>query len=163
MLAGGLAACSTTAQPQSIATTTQVATSPSPSPSPTGEPQTYEGAKAAVDRMDAAAAKHDGATLWDMLTSSGQAAMSKADYIKVTNACPKLVASEHTLSIALNSAGTTATITDAVDQDHGGGTATWSLVYEGGHWKHQPSDGAMQWMSLGADKALTVLRGDGDC
>jgi hypothetical protein len=136
--------------------------SPAPSPSPSSEPETYDGVKAAVDALDAAAAHLDGAALWDMLTSTGQAAMSRADYIKVTKGCPKIVTATKTLSIALNAAGTTATVTVSAPPAQGG-TYTYNMIYENGHWKHQPSDGALEWMGLGADKALATMRNAGAC
>lgn len=36
-------------------------------------------------------------------------------------------------------------------------------MYEAGHWKHQPSDGAMHWIVLGADKALSVCKQGDAC
>jgi hypothetical protein len=67
------------------------------------------------------------------------------------------------MSIALNAGGNSATVTSALPAEQGGGSHQWQLVYEAGRWRHQPSDGAMQWMVLGADKALTVLHNDGVC
>jgi hypothetical protein len=160
------AGCSTparpvTAPPPSIAAV--ASPSPSPSPSPTGEPDTYDGVKAAVDRVEAAYTAKDGGTAWDLLTGSGQATMSRADYIKVVQQCSRLFTSEEVLSIAMNAAGTTATVTATAPIDQGGGTFTWTMVYEGGHWKHQPSDSALHWMGFGATKALSFLRSAGNC
>ncbi|WP_203920616.1 hypothetical protein [Rugosimonospora africana] len=137
--------------------------SPTPSPSPTGEPRTYEAAKAAVVQLEAAAARADGGALWDLLTATGQAAITRADYIKVTNACPGLAKSEKYTAIALNDAGNIATVTVTVSEDYGGGTATYSMIYEAGRWKHQPSDSALSWMSLGGDKAVLTLKNEGYC
>lgn len=144
-------------------TATPVASSPTPSPTPSGEPRTYDAAKAAVDKMDAAAKAGDGATEWDMLTAAGQATMTRDDYIKVVKSCPKLVASNPTLSIALDAGGSSATVKAAAPPEQGGQPYEWKLIYENGHWKHQPSDAAMSWMGLGADKALTMLRNGGYC
>jgi hypothetical protein len=123
---------------------------------------TYDGAKAAVDAASRAAAAHDGGTLWDLMTSTGQAAMTRADYVKVINGCPKIVTLTQVLSIAMNAAGTTATVTISAPPQQGG-TYTFTMVYEAGHWRRQPSDGAMTWMGLGADKALAALRNAGEC
>jgi hypothetical protein len=98
-----------------------------------------------------------------VLTSTGQAAMSRADYIKVVQQCSRLFTSEQTLSIALNDSGTTATVTSSAPADQGGTPFTWTMVYEAGHWKHQPSDSALKWMGYGATKALQVLRAAGNC
>jgi len=112
--------------------------------------------------MEQAIAAHDWGAVWDLLTSTGQAAMTRDDYIKVVGGCPKIVALPQVTSIVMNAAGTTATVTvtSPVAQ---GGTYTFNMVYENGHWKHQPSDGAMTRMGLGADKALAALRNNGLC
>lgn len=149
-----------------VATTTPAsvaASSAAASPSASGEPRTYDGAKAAVDKIEAAGKAHDGGTGWDMLTAAGQATMSRSDYIKVVQGCPKLTDSTTVLSIALNAGGSSATVTESVPPGFGGQSYEWRMIYEAGHWKHQPSDGAMTWMGLGADKALTVLRNNGQC
>lgn len=122
---------------------------------PTGEPQTYEGVKAAVDRIDGS--RIDGGAQWDMLTSSGQASMTRDDYAKVINGCPKLLQGE---TIGVSFDGTSATVQEV---DVRGNHYDWHMVYESGHWKHQPSDGAMLWMKLGADKALRVMKNEGVC
>lgn len=124
------------------------------------EPRTYEAAKAAVDRMTALEKAHDYGGLWDMLTASGQATMTRADYIKVSSGCSKLVTGQPPLSVALNDAGTVATVKTV---DSAGSPYEWQMIYENGHWRHQPSDGAMQWMSLSPDKALAFLRSGGAC
>lgn len=137
------------------------AVAPSAAPSPTGEPRTYDGVKAAVDRIDTAQQALDGAALWNMLTATGQATMTQADYVKVVQGCSKLVTGETTLSVALESSGNTATVKVSSPQVPDG--YTYSMVYEGGRWKHQPSDKAMEWMGLGAVKALKFLRDGGAC
>lgn len=163
-----LAACTSHTTPTTAATPASTssatpAAQPSPSPSADVEPQTYEGAKAALDRLDKAEATGDAKTEWQMLTSIGQATMSESDYTYVTKHCKALMTSEKTLSLSLNDAKTIATVTSSIAEDQGGGTATWNLVYENGHWKHQPSDGAMSWMSLSRDKSLALLRSSGSC
>ena len=158
LLAAGCSPTTTTAAGAPASAATSPTPSRSPSPSPAGEPKTYYGAKAAVDRLAQAAATHDGGTLWDLLTSAGQAAMTRDDYIKVVNGCPKLFAAS-VLSVAMNAAGTTATVTVSAP----GGRYTFPMIYEAGRWKHQPSDEAIAWMGLGADKALTTLRNAGAC
>lgn len=106
---------------------------------------------------------HDGGTGWDMLTAAGQATMSRDNYVKVVLGCPKLIASNTVLSIALDAGGSSAAVKVSAPPAQGGQPFEWSMIYEVGHWKHQPSDGAMNWMRLGADKALTVLRDGGYC
>jgi hypothetical protein len=133
-----------------------------PASVPTVEPKTYDGVMAAMDRMEQAIATHDWGTLWDQLTSTGQAAMTRDDYITVITGCPKIVALPQVTSITLAAANTTATVTVTAPAAQGG-TYTFVMVYEAGHWKHQPSDGAMTWMGLGADKALAALRNNGSC
>lgn len=162
-LALGLGACSTApTKPAPTPAAVAAPALPSPSPSPTGEPQTYDGAKAAVDRLDQASATHNGGALWDMLTASGQAAITRADYTKIVAGCPTF-AGEKTLSIAMNPTNTIATVTELPAPGQGSDPYTWSLVYENGHWKHQPSDGAMKWMAMGATNAIAYLKQGGAC
>ena len=136
---------------------------PSPSPSPTGEPRTYDGAKAAVDRLNQAVAAHDGGTEWDMLTTSGQAAMTRADFIQLTKACGNSAAAEKFLSLAMDGSGSTATVTMLPAPGQGSEPYIYSMVYENGHWRHQPSDGAMHWMTMGATNAIAYLKAGGAC
>jgi hypothetical protein len=155
-----LAACSRSHPTAAPAPHVRASTAaPSPSPSPSGEPRTYDGVKAAVDRQDKAIADRDGATVWDLLTSTGQAVMSRDDYSKVVVECSKIFTSEKTLSIAPNQTMTAATVTAT---DPAGGTFEWQMVYEQGRWKHQPSDVAMSWMKLGPH-AIDVLKSEGAC
>lgn len=158
------AACSAS-QPHQASTPAALASSAAAAPTTpaataTAEPRTYEAAKAAVDHLMALEKAHDYGGMWAMLTASGQAAMSRADYIKVVSGCSKMVGSQPALSIALNDAGTVATVKSTDDT---GTPYEWQMIYENGHWKHQPSDGAMQWMSLSPDKALSFLRSGGAC
>lgn len=168
LLVAVLAGCSarSTSSAKSVATHTSGAAAVpavSPTSSPAAEPRTYDAAKAAVDKTIAATKARDGGTAWDMLTSAGQAAMSRADYIKVIDACPKFAANDELVSVAMNAAGTTATVTMSTPANLGGSTYTWVVVYENGHWRHQPSDSALDWMGMGADKAITVLTNEGSC
>lgn len=137
--------------------------SPTPSPLPSAEPQTYEAARAAVSRLDAYAKAKQADQLWDMLTSSGKQTISRADYIKVVDKCPKLFGDETVTAVSLNDANTVATVTVAVAEEEGGGTTTFSMIYEDGHWRHQPSDSAMNWMSLSATKAIAALKANDSC
>jgi hypothetical protein len=65
---------------------------------------------------------------------------AEADYVAVLNRCPKLFNGETVKSISLNDASTVATVTLSVSADEGGGTTDFEMIYEGGFWKHQPSD-----------------------
>ena len=145
-------------KPAAASVTQPAAASPSISASPVGDPQTYEGAKAALARFDEATAKRDYKTLWGMLTAFGQSAMSESDFAYVAGHC-KAITGDKNISFTLNDANTIATVTAAPGD--GGDTYTWNLVYENGYWKHQPSTGAMQWMSLSRGKALAYLNSYG--
>lgn len=98
--------------------------------------------------------------MWDLLTASGQATISRDDYAKIVKECPKPFAQTTTVSVALDAGGSTATVSATSPVS---GQYTWQMVYENGRWKHQPSSGAMDWMKLGAEKALTVIRNEGSC
>src|SRR5215469_16576254 len=70
--------------------------------------------------MEQAIAAHDWGAVWDLLTSTGQAAMTRDDYIKVVGGCPKIVALPQVTSIVMNAAGTTATVTVTAPVAQGG-------------------------------------------
>jgi hypothetical protein len=97
------------------------------------------------------------------MTAAGQATMSRADYVKVTQGCPKLITSNTVLSVGVDAGGSSAIVTINAPPAQGGQPYTYRLIYEAGAWKRQPSEAAMSWMGLGADKALTVLRDGGYC
>lgn len=121
---------------------------------PPHDPQTYEGAQAAVRKIESYTAHHNWAADWEMLTKTGKEAMTKADYVYVFSHCAAFVTKEQFLSVSLNDAKTVA----SVDTQAGDGTEyTWNLVYEDGFWKHQPSSDAMKWMTLSRTKALRYL------
>ena len=98
-----------------------------------------------------------------MLTNSGKQTISRADYIKVVDTCPKLFDDETVIAVSLNHANTVATVTVAVAEEEGGGTVTSSMIYEDGHWRHKPSDGALTWMSLSATEAIATLTANHGC
>jgi hypothetical protein len=132
---------------------------PSPSRSPSGEPQTFEAARAAADRVNAAGRAADGGALWDSLTNSGKAVIKRADYVAIVAGCPALFAEGTITSVALNASNTVATVAESDSS----GDYTWSLIYEDGSWRHQPTAGALGWMSLTPAAALKVLKHDGAC
>jgi hypothetical protein len=118
------------------------------------------GAKAAVDRLQLGYRQHDAVATWQSLTAAGQSTMTQDDYAQVAHACPSLFTDEPVRSITINSADTVATVTAAAAQ---GGTYTFQMIYESGRWKHQPSAGALTWMSMTAGEAITYLKLNDAC
>ena len=163
-LGAGLLGCSspttarTSSAPSAPAPTVTVTARPSPSPSPTPsvttDPQTYDGVRAVLKKLDTLTARHDWGGEWDLMTSTGKREMTRTDYIYVVSHCTSLYTKDTVLSFSLNDANTVATVTSKSADDT---TYTWTLVYEDGHWLHQPSDGALQWMTLSRTKALKYL------
>jgi hypothetical protein len=133
--------------------------SPSPSPSPSGEPQTYDAARAAAYRIKAAGEAGDGGTVWDLLTNSGKAVIKRADYVAIVKGCAAFFVEGTITSVALNASNTVATVAESTRTDN----YTWSLIYEDGWWRHQPSASALDWMSLSPTAALKVLKDEGAC
>lgn len=171
VLSATLAACGpdkSTAAPApavtiTVAPSATIAPTPSASPTPT-DPQTYDGAKAAVARMESELVKGNDGAFWDDLTASGKLLMSRTDYIWLTAHCKGInTADEPMISISMNDANTIGTVTSAIPKSQGGGTFQWQLVYERGHWKHAPSSGLAEWMSLSRSKALAYLEAGGAC
>jgi hypothetical protein len=130
---------------------------------PAFDTEDIAGAKAAVDRLQSAYQRHDALATWQGLTAAGQSTMTQDDYAQVVHSCGRLFADEPVRSIALDPTDTVATVTAAAPASQGGGTFTWQMIYEAGRWKHQPSAGALTWMSMTAGDAITYLKLNDAC
>jgi hypothetical protein len=122
------------------------------------EPKTVEGAKAAAQTMFDRFSGGDFAGAWDMYTAAGKAAISKADYVKLNEAC-----SRKGLAIQLTSARMDGTDKAVVIAKQLVAAQSYTMVYENGAWKLQPAKEGLALYKLGAVKAIAAQKKAGTC
>lgn len=122
------------------------------------EPKTIEGAKAAAQTVFDRFSGGDFAGAWDMYTAAGKAAISKADYVKLNQAC-----SRKGLAIQLTSARMDAPDRAIVIAKQLVAAQSYTMVFENDSWKLEPAKEGLALYKLGADKAIAAQRKAGTC
>jgi hypothetical protein len=128
-------------------------------PGITAEPQTAGAAQAALQRAIDRAAAGDAGGAWDLLSSRGQAMISRSDYVAYAQACPGLT-------------GITAEITDVrlETPTRALGIAKFLIIavkvvalYEAGRWKWDPLPEESAGWSKPLGRRIADAQADGSC
>jgi hypothetical protein len=122
------------------------------------EPRTIDGAKAAAQTVFDRFAGGDFAGAWDMYTAAGKQAISKADYVKLNQAC-----SRKGLAIQLTSARMDGPDRAVVIAKQLVATQSYTMVYESDAWKLEPAKEGLALYKLGAAKAIAAQKKAGTC
>lgn len=122
------------------------------------EPKTVEGAKAAAQTVFDRFSGGDFAGAWEMYTSKGKQAISKADYVKLNEAC-----SRKGLAISLTSARMEGTDKAIVIAKQLVAAQSYTMLYEGDGWKLEPAKEGLALYSQGATKAIAAQKKAGTC
>jgi len=122
------------------------------------EPKTVEGAKSAAQTVFDRFSGGDFAGAWDMYTAKGKQAISKADYVKLNEAC-----SRKGLAISLTSARMEGTDRAVVIAKQLVAAQSYTMVYEDGAWKLEPAKEGLALYAKGADKAIAAQKKAGTC
>ena len=122
------------------------------------EPKTVEGAKSAAQTVFDRFSGGDFAGAWDMYTAKGKQAISKADYVKLNEAC-----SRKGLAISLTSARMEGTDRAVVIAKQLVAAQSYTMVYENGAWKLEPAKEGLALYAKGADKAIAAQKKAGTC
>ena len=122
------------------------------------EPKTVEGAKSAAQTVFDRFSGGDFAGAWDMYTAKGKQAISKADYVKLNEAC-----SRKGLAIQLTSARMEGTDRAVVIAKQLVAAQSYTMVYESGAWKLEPAKEGLALYAKGADKAIAAQKKAGTC
>jgi hypothetical protein len=122
------------------------------------EPKTVEGAKAAAQTVFDRFSGGDYAGAWDMYTAAGKAAISKADYVKLNEAC-----SRKGLAIQLTSARMDGTDRAIVIAKQLVAAQSYTMAYENGAWKLAPAKEGLALYKQGAAKAIAAQKKAGTC
>jgi hypothetical protein len=122
------------------------------------EPKTVEGAKAAAQTVFDRFSGGDFAGAWDMYTAKGKQAISKADYVKLNEAC-----SRKGLAISLTSARMEGSDRAVVIAKQLVAAQSYTMVYENGAWKLEPAKEGLALYAKGADKAIAAQKKAGTC
>lgn len=127
---------------------------------PPGEPQTVEGARALAELRVKVFGASDYAGVWDMWTASAQSAFSRADYVRYYTECKDLAAGA---PVTVTNVRLENPTTAVVTIDRLGFGATYSVVYEAGKWRWQPSADQMADYAKGVDVMIAEKRARGGC
>jgi hypothetical protein len=122
------------------------------------EPKTVEGARAAAQTVFDRFSGGDFAGAWDMYTQAGKQAISKADYVKLNEAC-----SRKGLAIQLTSARMEGTDRAIVIAKQLVAAQSYTMVYEGNGWKLEPAKEGLALYKQGAAKAIAAQKKAGTC
>lgn len=122
------------------------------------EPRTIDGARTAAQTVFDRFAGGDFAGAWDMYTAAGKAAISKADYVKLNEAC-----SRKGLAITLSSARLDGPDTAIVIAKQLVATQSYTMKYENDAWKLEPAKEGLALYKLGAAKAIAAQKKAGTC
>ena len=122
------------------------------------EPKTVEGAKSAAQTVFDRFSGGDFAGAWDMYTAKGKQAISKADYVKLNEAC-----SRKGLAISLTSARMEGTDRAVVIAKQLVAAQSYTMVYEGDAWKLEPAPEGLALYAKGAAKAIAAQKKAGTC
>ena len=122
------------------------------------EPKTIDGAKTAAQTVFDRFSGGDFAGAWDMYTAKGKQAISKADYVKLNEAC-----SRKGLAISLTSARMEGSDRAVVIAKQLVAAQSYTMVYENGAWKLEPAKEGLALYAKGADKAIAAQKKAGTC
>jgi hypothetical protein len=122
------------------------------------EPKTIDGARAAAQTVFDRFSGGDFAGAWDMYTTAGKKAISKADYVKLNETC-----SRKGLAIQLTSARMDGPDQAVVIAKQLVAAQSYTMVYEGTAWKLAPAKEGLALYSQGAVKAIAAQRKAGTC
>ncbi|MEV6636113.1 hypothetical protein AB0M54_35720 [Actinoplanes sp. NPDC051470] len=122
------------------------------------EPKSLDGAKAAAQTMFDRFSGGDFAGAWEMYTAKGKAAISKADYVKLNEAC-----SRKGLAISLTSARMEGADRAVVIAKQLVAAQSYTMVYEQNAWKLEPAKEGLALYSQGAAKAIAAQKKAGTC
>ena len=122
------------------------------------EPKTIEGARNAAQTVFDRFSGGDFAGAWDMYTAKGKQAISKADYVKLNEAC-----SRKGLAISLTSARMEGTDRAVVIAKQLVAAQSYTMVYENNAWKLEPAKEGLALYKLGAAKAIAAQKKAGTC
>jgi hypothetical protein len=122
------------------------------------EPKTVEGARAAAQTVFDRFSGGDFAGAWEMYTAKGKQAISKADYIKLNEAC-----SRKGLAISLTSARMEGTDKAVVIAKQLVAAQSYTMVYENNAWKLEPAAEGLALYKQGAAKAIAAQKRAGTC
>ena len=122
------------------------------------EPKTVEGAKAAAQTVFDRFSGGDFAGAWEMYTTKGKQAISKADYVKLNEAC-----SRKGLAISLTSARMEGTDKAIVIAKQLVAAQSYTMVYEGDAWKLEPAPEGLALYAKGAARAIAAQKKAGTC
>ncbi|MEV6493489.1 hypothetical protein AB0M20_33445 [Actinoplanes sp. NPDC051633] len=122
------------------------------------EPKTVEGARAAAQTVFDRFSGGDFAGAWEMYTAKGKQAISKADYIKLNEAC-----SRKGLAISLTSARMEGTDKAVVIAKQLVAAQSYTMVYEANAWKLEPAAEGLALYKQGAARAIAAQKKAGTC
>jgi hypothetical protein len=122
------------------------------------EAKTLDGAKIAAQTMFDRFSGGDFAGAWEMYNAKGKQAITKADYVKLNEAC-----SRKGLAITLTSARLDGADRAIVIAKQLVAAQSYTMVYEADGWKLEPAKEGLALYAQGATKAIAAQKKAGTC
>lgn len=122
------------------------------------EPKTLDGAKIAAQTLFSRFGGGDFGGAYEMYSAAGKAAISKADYVKLNEAC-----TQKGIAIQLDSARMEGSDKAVVIARQLVTTQSYTMVYERDAWKLEPIKEGLDLYAKGADKAIAAQKKAGTC
>ena len=122
------------------------------------QPKTLDSAKLAAQTMFDRFSGGDFAGAWEMYTAKGKQAITKADYVKLNEAC-----SRKGLAITLTSARMEGTDKAVVIAKQLVAAQSYTMAYENNTWRLEPAKEGLTLYARGADKAIAMQKKAGTC
>ena len=122
------------------------------------QPKTLDAAKIAAQTMFDRFSGGDFAGAWEMYTDAGKKAITKADYVKLNEACAR-----KGLAITLTSARLEGDSKAIVIAKQLVAAQSYTMVYEGDAWKLEPAPAGLKLYAQGAQRAILAQKKAGTC
>jgi hypothetical protein len=122
------------------------------------QPKTLEGAKAAAQTVFDRFAGGDYAGAWDMYTTAGKQAISKADYVKLNETCARKGLAIELTSARMEGLDRAVVIAKQLDA-----AQSYTMAFEDYAWKLEPAKEGLALYKQGAVKAIAAQKKAGTC
>ncbi len=155
-----VAGCGPVTHPAAGGPTAAAKTHPAtPTAAPASGPLSVSAAQAAAQAAFNAAAAGNWAAAWALYTDEGQAAISKADYVRLNTACPGDQGIPGVVQSAQLESPGKAVVTVSI----GGQVGQFTMDYEHGSWRIEPTAAKLAEYQLGVSGAIARRKAEGIC
>lgn len=130
-----------------------------PGKASSAEPKTAAAARSAAQDEFGAFASGDWVGAWDLYDKAGQKAISRTDYVRLHTECKPVTGVPFVIKSVRLESPTKA----IVDTSRSSFLASYTMVYESGHWLFQPDTDTLASYAKGVDAAVAAEKAAKQC